>query len=76
MLGRTQGTCYYAALANGILKGLAGLEGRHLAGRVGHGFAGAGVAPSTGRALLYLEAAKAHHLHLVSRSSWRFPLRR
>ena len=35
-------------------------------GRTGHGFAGAGVAAHTGRALLYLEAAKAHHLHLVS----------
>ena len=60
------GTCCYVALPNGILECLARLEGRHLAGGVGHGFAGAGVAAHTGRALLYLEAAKAHHLHLVS----------
>ena len=66
MVGRTQGTCYYAALPNGILECLAGLENRYLAGGVGHGFAGAGIASYAGGTRLRLEGAKAHQLHLVS----------
>lgn len=66
MLGRTQGTCYYAALANGILECLAGLENRRLAGRIGRGLAGAGIASYAGGTRLRLEGAKAHQLNLVT----------
>ena len=53
------GTCCYVALPNGILECLARLEGRHLAGGVGHGFAGAGVAALAFAAFDDLEATEA-----------------
>ena len=61
---RAQGlTVCYAVLSYGVFERLAGLENRHLAGRVGHGLAGTGVAAHAGRALLGLEAAKIHQLY-------------
>ena len=61
---RAQGlTVCYAVLSYGVFERLAGLEHRHLAGGIGHGLAGTGIAANTGGTLFGLEAAKTHQLY-------------
>ena len=61
---RAQGlTVCYAVLSYGVFERLAGFEHRHLAGGIGHGLAGTGIATNTGGTLFGLEAAKTHQLY-------------